>query len=285
MNAYIVSHTGMGDNLYMIGAVRFLLKFYNKIHLICKKKYYSNVNLFFVDEPRIVCVQYDEKDCNSQHEILAIQEIIEKNCQTNFVDLFACGWHKTYLQSKITNKEFLEYTIEKNNESLDYDTLTTENYHFLKGFYEDMKLNLTIFIKYFELPSTAESIDLYNSVKKYNIVFIQYESSDKVRLNISNLLGKYLYHEETILLCNDVNLYETVEKSNETEELLNKREICKNFILNKLVNYVDTIKNSQEIYIVDSCFTGIVLPLLKQNKLKANTVRIIRREVVDTVIL
>ena len=280
MNAYIVSHNGMGDNLYMIGAVRFLLKFYNKVHLLCKNKYYPNVKFFFLDEPNIICIPFDERN-----ETTAIESIIESQYYNDFTDVFVCGNHKAYLQRKITNKKFLEYTIEDNNDSLDHDTLTSENYQFLQGFYQDMKLNLTVFIKYFEFPYTEESVVLYNSVKKYNIVFIQYESSDKVRLNISNLLDKYLYDKGTILICNDVNLYETVEKSNETEELLNKQEICQNFVFNKLVNYVETIKNSQEIYIIDSCFTGIVLPLLKQGKLKANTVRIIRREVVDTVIL
>ena len=280
MNAYIVSHTGMGDNLYMIGSVRFLLKFYDKIHLICKKKYYSNVNLFFTDERRIVCVQYDEKDGSSAHEIMEIKKIIKEQSKNDDVDVFVCGVHKTYLQTKITNKEFLEYTVENNNDSLDYDTLTSENYSFLKGFYEDMKLNLTIFVKYFHLPSTEESIELYNSVKKYNIVFMQYESSNKIKLNISHLLNKYIYDDKTILLCNDVNLYEGVENANEE-----KHSLCKKFVLNKLIHYVDTIKNSQEIYIIDSCFTGIVLPLFKQQKLKAHTVRIVRREVVDTVVL
>ena len=275
MNAYIVSHNGMGDNLYMIGATRFLLKFYNKVHLLCKNKYYPNVKLFFVDEPNIIFIPFDERDENG-----VIESIIKEQSKNDDVDVFVCGVHKTYLQSKITNKEFLEYTVENNNDSLDYDTLTNENYDFLKGFYEDMKLNLTIFVKYFHLPSTEESIELYNSVKKYNIVFMQYESSNKIKLNISHLLNKYLHDDKTILLCNDVNLYEGVENANEE-----KHSLCKKFVLNKLIHYVDTIKNSQEIYIIDSCFTGIVLPLLKQQKLKAHTVRIIRREVVDTVVL
>ncbi len=272
MNAYIVSHNGLGDNLYMIGAVRFLLKFYNKVHLLCKNKYYPDVKLFFVDEPNISCVPFDENT-----EDNSIELIIKEQYKNDDVDVFVCGCRKTYLQSKITNKEFLEYTIENNNDSLDYDTLTNENYDFLKGFYEDMKLNLTIFVRYFHLPSTEESIELYNSVKKYNIIFIQHQASNKSKLNISHLLNKYLHDDKTILLCSDLNLYHGINED--------KQSLCQNFVFNKLVNYVDTIKNSQEIYIIDSCFTGIVLPLLKQQKLNAHTVRIIRRDVVNTVVL
>lgn len=36
--------------------------------------------------------------------------------------------------------------------------------------------------------------------------------------------------------------------------------------------------NSTEIYIIDSCMTGIVLPLLKTGHLKARVVRIILRK-------
>ena len=38
--------------------------------------------------------------------------------------------------------------------------------------------------------------------------------------------------------------------------------------LNKIVYYVDIIKNSNEIYLIDSCFLGLVLPYIKMNKLK-----------------
>ena len=34
MNAYILSHNGLGDNLFMNGALRFISKFYNKIFFI-----------------------------------------------------------------------------------------------------------------------------------------------------------------------------------------------------------------------------------------------------------
>jgi hypothetical protein len=64
-----------------------------------------------------------------------------------------------------------------------------------------------------------------------------------------------------------------------------KYYIAQKFIFNKLVNYVDTIKNSDEIYLIDSCFLGIVLPLLKTNQLKTKNVRIIFRWDVNNYIL
>ena len=55
--------------------------------------------------------------------------------------------------------------------------------------------------------------------------------------------------------------------------------------MNKIAHYIDLIKNCSEIYIIDSCFTGIVLPLVKTNRLKATKVRIILRQLADTVVI
>jgi hypothetical protein len=43
--------------------------------------------------------------------------------------------------------------------------------------------------------------------------------------------------------------------------------------------------NANEIYIIDSCFTGIILPLVKTNKLKAKVVRIIERHIANNICL
>jgi len=274
MNAYLVSHNGMGDNLFMIGALRFLLKFYEKIYFLCKSKYYPNVKLFFIDTPHIICVPFNE-----YKETQEIKHIINENYASN--DIFICGFcHTSYLQSKITHPELVNYTHINKNYTIDFDTLTTENYNFISFFYRVINLNLTYFYEYFYIPVTDESKYLYKTVKDYYIVFIQLKSSDGKELNITNLLKKYLYDENTILLCNDKNLYDITDKTSVIEK---KYNICKSFMYNKLIHYKDTIQNSDEIYIIDSCFIGIVLPYLKTNQLKANKVRIIRRDIANAI--
>ena len=39
MIAYLVSHNGLGDNLYMIGALHYLLLFYDELFFLCKDIY------------------------------------------------------------------------------------------------------------------------------------------------------------------------------------------------------------------------------------------------------
>lgn len=275
MYAYLVSHNGMGDNLFMIGALHFLLKFYEKIYFLCKSKYYQNVNLFFIDTPNIICLQINES--NEKEEI---KKIITDNYKTN--DIFISGIHKSYLKSKITNNDFINYKHIDKHYTIDFDTLNTLNYRFIENFYKDINLNLTYFYDYFYLPTTKEAIELYNKVNNYYIIFIQLKTSNGKKLNIKNLLEKHLHDKNTILLCNDINVYDIPEHE-KTSDTKIKYNICKHFMYNKIVHYKEVIQNSDEIYIVDSCFTGIVLPYLKTNQLKANKVRIIKRNLVDII--
>ncbi len=271
MNALLTSHNGLGDNLFMIGALHYLLKFYTNVFFICKKKYYENIKLFF-NTPNIICIFFDD----TKNEWREINNIIIK-CYP-IMDVFVCGEGKRIFKSKITNHKFLTHKVINNNDIIKYDTLDPENYKFIEDFYKDAKLNLTIFYDYFKLPNTNESKNLYNSVKKYYLVFIQSTSSCGKCLNITNLLKKYLNDDNTLLICNDKNLY---DKNN--DKFINKHDLCKPFVLNNIINYVDLIENCNEIYIIDSCFTGIMLPFIKQKKLKANPVRIIRRELISEI--
>ena len=131
------------------------------------------------------------------------------------------------------------------------------------------------------LPETDESKHLYELVKDYRIIFLQTTSSNGKKLHIKNLCKKYLNDSKAILISNDENLYHSIEEPD--EETLKKKELCQNFIRGNLIHYLDVILNSMEIYIIDSCFVGIILPLLKTNKLKAEVVRIILRDRADKI--
>ena len=109
--------------------------------------------------------------------------------------------------------------------------------------------------------------------------FLQTTCSHGKKLHIKNLCKKYLNDSKAILISNDENLYHSIEEPD--EETLKKKELCQNFIRGNLIHYLDVILNSMEIYIIDSCFTGIILPLFKTNRLKAKRVRIIMRNLVD----
>jgi len=270
MDAYVVSHNGLGDNLFMIGALHYLSQYYENVFFLCKQKHYDNINLLFSNTPTIQCVPFKHSNLFEFYEYEDINKIISEKYNDEKNDIFVCGLHKRYLTTKITNQKLLDEEIVDTNYTIDWDTLTSENYSFIEEFYKDINLNLTHFFDYFNIDSTRKSRKMYESVSDYYIVFIQSNTSNETALNINNLIEKYIDDDTVLLVCNDRNLYKDKKSK--------KYELARQFVYNKLVYYIDVIKNSDEIYLIDSCFIGIVLPLLKTNKLKADKVRIILRE-------
>lgn len=262
----LLSHNGMGDNLYMIGMVRFLLTLYQEgVCFLCKSMYHSNVRMLFSDTNRVVIVPFDET-----RELVACRAICGLWMAQNRGDLIVCGgWHKRYLRSSISHRALLGSTANDGGYDLNCDMLTDQNYRFIKGFYNDAGLGLSVFYDYWQVPEYKESNELFQLVKDYRIVFLQTTSSGGEKLNIDNLLAKYIGDARTILISNDENLYAGKDAE--------KASICEKFVRNRMVYYLDTIKNSSEVYIIDSCFIGLVLPMYKKGLLKADIVRIILR--------
>ena len=83
------------------------------------------------------------------------------------------------------------------------------------------------------------------------------------------------------MVCSNRNVYESTKKLSKSQ--YKKFKICEKLLNIPIVYYTDIIEKSDEIYIIDSCFTGIILPYLKTGRLKARKVRIIRREMVSSV--
>lgn len=270
MNAYLISHLGLGDNLYMIGAARYLLKYYSTIYFVCKKKYYDNVKLFFNGNKNIIIIPVDRISLHKDN----VQKILTPDVYKNN-DVILCGSFKNIFKTKITNKNLLNRIRQENKYTIDHDTLTSSNYYFIENFYKDIKLELNIFYDYFNLPSFIESKNYYNLLSDYkNIIFIHSQSSDNV-LKFDKLFQLNFGKCDTIMVCANHNVYESTKDLSKFQH--KKYEICKKLVNIPLVYYKDIIQKCQEIYITDSCFTGIVLPYLKTNKLNAKIVRIIRR--------
>lgn len=270
MNAYLLSHTGLGDNLYMTGAVRYLLQYYEKIYFICKDIHYDNVKLFYKNNDNVIIVPIDSKNEFADCKKIINDSVYEKN------DVLISGCHKGYLKSKITNTKLLHRKKEEKRYSIDYDTLTSNNYSFIEDFYNDNNLDLNIFFDYYDLPITIESQKYYQMFTKYNKIIFIHSRASNMKLNFPNLLKKNVMDPSTIMVCADENVYASTKQSNEAQ--LEKFNLCSSMVNIPLLYYLDLIKNCHEIYIIDSCFTGIILPLVITNKLKAETVRIIQRD-------
>jgi hypothetical protein len=248
MNAYILSHNGLGDNISMIGAVHFLLQYYIKIYFICKYKYEINIKLLY-NNCNIITVPIDENN-----EFNHCKEIIS-NIDQNTNDIYICGsCHTSYLSSKITNITILNY--KQNNINIKYNHIF--------DFYNGIGLDTSIYIKYFDIPSTTISKDYYYKIKKYNIIFIHTQGSNR-SINISDIIELFINNFNYIIICPNKNIY--------TNEHI-YYNLSNTYINLPIAYYIDIIKNSNEIHVIDSCFSCIVYPLQLAGLLNNSLIKI-----------
>lgn len=258
---YVVGHTGLGDHLFMMGGIRFLTQFYDTIHVFCNKQQYKQIQSIYHDS-QIVFIPHTFSNLEEEKQMLTI-----KLSQMND-DVLVCGLWKSFFKTKITNTKFLNYVPPKSSYSMDLCSISNKKYHFIEDFYKDMNLTLSHFYEGFKIDSTPESIALYERVKDYYIVFIQQKNSDGYTISIDKILEKYLWKENTLLVCNDENLYEGIVG------LETKFDLVKPFVKNDIIFYKELIQNCHEIYMIDSCFLGMIIPYHKMKQMKASIIDI-----------
>jgi hypothetical protein len=250
--AYFLSHNGLGDNITSISAINFLLNYYEIIYFLCKDIYQNNVKLLFLNKSVIVV------PFNPLNKVKEFKNILG-NAYNENNDVFICGCQKSYFKSIITHPELINYKNLTNNYTIDYP--------FIENFYKDINLDLSIYYEYFDIESTDISKKYYEDIKEYNIIFMHTKSSNK-EINLDNIVNKYIDNSSYIIICCNKNVYYKNDL---------KYNIANNYINIPIVYYIDIIKNSKEIYVVNSCFSCIVYPLNKTNRLKAINVKIINR--------
>jgi hypothetical protein len=238
---YVLSHLGLGDNITSIGMVNFLKECYDHVYLLCKKQYADNVKLI-VGENSVLTVD-DGK------EVQALIPLYEKG------DVIVTGWVYSRIRSKITNKYVIDYTPHNNQYNLKYDHI--------KYFYEHIGLDTRIYVDYFDIPSTEDSKYFYNQIKHKKIVFAHTKASSN-EINIDEKIDNYIGDDSYIVICANKNVYNSEHTANK-------------FVNLPVQNYIDIIKNSFEIHVIDSCFSCIVYPLVLKNILNPECVFIYQR--------
>jgi hypothetical protein len=241
-NAYFLSHNGLGDNITNIGAIEFLLKFYDTIYFLCKDKYEENVKLLFSGK-RVVTVPFNHRieRPHCKHILSAVD--------TTKNDIFISGFcHTSYLKSHITEPALLAYG--KNNKySLKYDHIVQ--------FYNDIGLDTSVYVDYFDIASNELTQKYYDDIKQYKIIFLHTQGSNR-NLNLSPLIHKYKDNKDYIMICADKNVYDPTHPY---------YAIADPYTKIKVAHYIDIIKNADLIHIINSCFSCIVYPLLLSNRI------------------
>jgi len=259
--AYILSHNGLGDNITMIGAIRFLSNYYETLYFLCKDKYEFNVKLFFEDL-QVITVPFDSQ--NERNSCTTIINNIKQNHKE--FDIFICGGcNKSYLTSIVTHPSLLSYKKD--------DKGYTIKVNHIEEFYNDAGLDLSVYFNFFNIYSSSKSKALYKEIGDYKVAFFHTQASNE-EMDLSKIYNCYKNKKDWIVICANKNVYETTSR-----EQKERHEISEKFVNIPIAYYIDIIKNASCVHVIDSCFSCIVYPLMTTNKLNASEVVIHERKV------
>jgi hypothetical protein len=213
--ALFLGHQGLGDHIMYIGAIRYLSLLYDEFVVACVHSHnFENVKSFYVDNPSI--------------------KVIGMNRDYSYRD---------------------QIGLEKEMKISQYDKVYTVGIYKEGGFppeeiptswYTQLGLDTSIRKKYFAVPSTSESLSLYNSLKTITYIFVQQKSSDT--------LTKLVDWDMNDILTIDPNI--NMYPSGHTWH-----DLAQTFINKPFFYYYDTITHASELHMVDSSFFCIAIHL------------------------
>jgi hypothetical protein len=255
MNAYLLSHNGLGDNITMIGAINFLLKYYANVYFLCKDTNMKNITALFPNKP-VIIIPFAGSD-----EFTQPAEIIEHAATNPTNDIFVCGFAHKHIAKyrRVQNPKFLEYKPNDKNYSI------KPQWQHIKDFYHNIHMDLSIYYEHFDIPSPSTNQSIQET--HTNIIFVHTKFS-KGEINIDLDLDQFLYNDDTIIICANKNIY---------PENHPKYELANQYVDAPITSYTEIIKNATEIHVVDSCFSTIIYPLQQMNRLKAKNIVIYNR--------
>ena len=261
-SAYILSHNGLGDNITMIGAIYFLLDYYENIFFLCKDIYYKQITYIYADNKNIKLIPFDSKN----EEISCFNILTDKYIGS---DIFICGIHKSYLKKKVTHPQLLSYNTNNFYKLPD-------RFSFINMFYNDLGLDLSIFINKFNIKLDNVVLDLYKYISNYNDIIFIHSTSSIIDIDLTNVIQKYINDKNSLIICVNKNVYPINH---------DKYEIANKYVfLPTVFHYIEIIKNATCIHITDSCFSCLVIPLMYSFKLKCQDVHIYHRETFEKII-
>ena len=236
--AFLLQHLGMGDHITCIGMTRYLSTKYDEILLVCKENNLKNlVEIYSNDKSINFYTVISDKDISPNYgfNINKFKEI------TNGYDIFLCGYHNFNKKPSFNNLPFC--------------------------FYEQLNINPEYLWRYFNVPDTHNSTELYNMTQNNNIIFVHNNSSSGNVFNVIDVFNKLNINYEKFLIVNPCsNFYNTVDD-------INKYNLCEKIRNYSILSYKKIIENADYIFVSDSSFFCLIFNL----QLKTNNNYLIKR--------
>lgn len=220
--AFVLSHLGLGDNICMIGLVRYLATKYDKVSVVCKNHYQKNLQLMYADDTSI-----ELHPVQSDYDISVRWGFDRtKFAQiTKDSDTYIAGHHMFNLADGEKEHEKTELPF---------------------NFYDDMKVNRSTFWDYHHTPPLSSDKDLHEllQIKKY--IFIHPIASTGQIFTLEDAERYFNFNSNDILVINPCsNVYKKDHKY---------YDIAEKLVNHPLLYYKTIMRKATKIIMSDSSF-------------------------------
>jgi hypothetical protein len=135
--AFVYGHLGLGDMYWLVGAVRYFATCYDKVIVVCKKKYATNVEAIYSDDPTIELFLVEDDIV-----LHPFQLIHRPYLEEHGLAVFSCG-----VNSDLVKPE--GYYV----------------YEFPYCFYDDLRISREYRTKYFYMAKHTQADEMVNLIK------------------------------------------------------------------------------------------------------------------------
>lgn len=212
--ALVISHLGLGDQVGLIGAIRYIALSHDETVVVCKARYAENIAAFFADNPTIKLwpVPYEHGYIPGKGPT----DTTPGEC----VEYSRADWSNVYRSGFYTCPRSSMNDLPCN-------------------FYRDMGLDPEIRHTHFHIPTYQGAIDLYLKIQDQPYIFVQQISSSHKTDLIS------WDRDEILTIDPNINVYPEGHKWH---------ALAQEFVNKPFVHYTEVIKHAKEIHTVDSSF-------------------------------
>lgn len=229
--AFVLTHLGLGDLICANGMVRYLATTNDLVMVVVKDKYLKEAELIYSDDKTIKFYPVKDDINISPRCGFGIDKF---NQITQGYDVYMTGVHKGSAPTEIPF-----------------------------SFYTDAKMKTEYFWDFFHIPSTLQSMELYNLVKGREYVVIHNVNSrgnvftvDSVEKHIADATGKT--RDQVLIIDLNGNVYDKEHPS---------YELAQKFVFRSIVSYKDILIHASRLYLSDSCIFCMAINLeLECNK-------------------
>jgi len=215
--AFVLTHLGLGDNITAIGLVRYLSTKYDEVLVVVKNNNKSNMAKIYEDDQSIFLYGVDQDEDISPK--LGCDEEHFKRVTEGY-DLYLTGLHKLIIMPNRSPTPF--------------------------HFYDDLKVDCSVFWNYFHVPDLGETLEedylvIHNSTS-WGEVFKIEDVEEHAQVSRDDIIF--------ISLCR--NIYP------EDHKFYSKAE---QFVFKPLIQYKRLIENAKAVYLSDSSIFCMALNL------------------------